>query len=569
VQRLLARETDPTLALVAASATVETDSGSGNLEMGDELVSLVEPLANRAEASPSARAWFLYGVAALRFIQARYEESLEYFDRACQAASASGLQETLSDISLHRFMIEFRACSWAVANASLKESETRPTPTRPMSLGLLRIYQARRAHFLGRDDEAAESAMRSWDAVSRLGAPQLLMEYGLYSADILIGARRIEDARPLLTESREILDRSPVLDCWRAAIVFCGACLAHVEGRWETAIAALRDALVLAKAGNRKYYLRYLESSMPPMFCMALEENIEVELVQQLICLFRLKPPADAPDLWPRPVRIRTLGRFEVQVQDQPLEFSRKIPRKTLALLKALIAHGAEQVSEQWLCDSLWGDEEADAARQVLGVTVLRLRKLLGNEEAVGQQGGKIWLDRRLCWVDAWRFQALLANAQKSDGLPGALTLYAGAFLPDDEGEPWSVAMRERLRGKFIHALATHGRTLEAQGHVDEAIRLYLRGIDADVVVEVFHRGLMRCYRRCGRLTEAVSGYRRLRQTMSAVLGVCPSAESEALYRDIMLDLAAEPAGQPVLEVAPALRLASSRSPRTAQPRRR
>lgn len=44
-----------------------------------------------------------------------------------------------------------------------------------------------------------------------------------------------------------------------------------------------------------------------------------------------------------------------------------------------------------------------------------------------------------------------------------------------------------------------------------------------------------------GRLTEAISAYRRLRQTLSAVLGVKPSAESEAVYREVMRELAATP----------------------------
>jgi LuxR family transcriptional regulator, maltose regulon positive regulatory protein len=293
--------------------------------------------------------------------------------------------------------------------------------------------------------------------------------------------------------------------------------------------------MALADSGTRRYYFRYLECCMPPMFCMALNAGIKVDLVQRLIRMFRLKPPSDAPDLWPRVIQIRTLGRFEVRVNERPLEFARKVPKKTLALLKALVAYRAEAVPEQWLCDALWGDEEADAARQVLGVTVLRLRKLLGNDEAVGQQAGKVWLDRQLCWVDAWCFEAALAHPEHARE---PLDLYHGTFLPEDEGEAWSIAMRERLRGKFIHALGAHGKTLEAAGQLDEAERLYLRGIDADVVVETFHRGLMRCYRQTGRLTEAVSTYRRLRQTMSAVLGVAPSAESETIHREIMQELA-------------------------------
>ena len=35
-----------------------------------------------------------------------------------------------------------------------------------------------------------------------------------------------------------------------------------------------------------------------------------------------------------------TLGRFEVQINGETLEFSRKLPRKTLLLLKAIVALG-------------------------------------------------------------------------------------------------------------------------------------------------------------------------------------------------------------------------------------
>jgi DNA-binding SARP family transcriptional activator len=101
-----------------------------------------------------------------------------------------------------------------------------------------------------------------------------------------------------------------------------------------------------------------------------------------------------------------------------------------------------------------------------------------------------------------------------------------------------------------------------------EAIRLYLRGIDADVIVEAFHRGLMRCYRCAGRLTEAVSAYRRLRQTLSVVLGIAPSAESEALHREIIAELANAPAAS-ADTVAPPASVASLHPIRAALRRRR
>jgi DNA-binding SARP family transcriptional activator len=42
--------------------------------------------------------------------------------------------------------------------------------------------------------------------------------------------------------------------------------------------------------------------------------------------------------------------------------------------------------------------------------------------------------------------------------------------------------------------------------------------MDADRIVEACYQGLMRCYRRLGRQTEAIGAYRRLRQTLSVVL---------------------------------------------------
>ena len=68
------------------------------------------------------------------------------------------------------------------------------------------------------------------------------------------------------------------------------------------------------------------------------------------------------------------------------------------------------------------------------------------------------------------------------------------------------------------------------------AERLYLRGIEADPLAEASYRGLMRCHALQGHIAEASAVYRRLRQTLSVVLGIEPSVESEALRRDILKD---------------------------------
>jgi DNA-binding SARP family transcriptional activator len=220
-----------------------------------------------------------------------------------------------------------------------------------------------------------------------------------------------------------------------------------------------------------------------------------------------------------------------VQRDGRPLEYSRKAPKKTIALLKAIIAFGGSNVREQRLVDAFWSDEEGDVATRSLGAALHRLRKLLGDADAIIQQGGALSLDKARVWVDVWAFEDLLA---RPDSEPAeVLSLYRGAFLAEDDDEPWSVTMRERLRGRFIHAVGEVGKRLEDTNRPDEAIECYLRGLDADPVIEQFYQGLMRCYTALERRSEALSAYQRLKRMLSISLGVQPSAQTERLYQHL------------------------------------
>jgi DNA-binding SARP family transcriptional activator len=555
VEALLARGGAPAVALAAAASALSTTSTSGEFECGDRITEATAHLVNGRSASPSEAAWWLARAGYLRFVEARYEEALDFIRRACEVAESNGMRATFAITIYTRFMVEFRVSGWTVANATLAEMEAMPRPNYPVGEAMLYVYQARRAQFRGRCDEAADLAELTHAAILRTGSQYQEMLFGMVNADLLLNAGRIEKARPLIVWSRDLIERAPVFDCFLAALVFAEAWLALVEGTPDLALTRLRESLSLARDGNRKYYLRYLECAMPPMFTLALEEAIEVDLVQEIIRKFRLKPSSDAPDTWPWPVRIFTLGRFKVQIDGENLEFPRKLPRKTLLLLKAIVALGGRDVPEQALCDALWGDEEGDAARNALSITVLRLRKLLGSNETVLQQGGRISLNAQMCWVDAWVFEA--RHADRGFDSQKVLALYGGNFLPEDEGESWSVAPRERLRGKFIDALSRYSAVMESEGDLLGAVQCYMRGIDADPIVESFQQGLMRCYERLGKRTEALGVYRRLKHTLSVVLGVPPSDAVQRLFQDMLRRQAEE---GPVVEPEVAVLGAASAS---------
>jgi DNA-binding SARP family transcriptional activator len=241
-----------------------------------------------------------------------------------------------------------------------------------------------------------------------------------------------------------------------------------------------------------------------------------------------------------RPLQIFTFGRFSVVKDGVPLGRSRKTPKKPVALLKVLLAFGGRDVSGRQLTDALWPDEEGDAAHNVLAVNLHRLRKLLGEHDVVVLHDGRVSLDPRRCWVDTWAFEGLLGTATEvsSDAHPilleAALSIYGGAFLVCDGDEPWSLSMRERLHGKFIRHSADLGRLREESGQWDKAIACYERGLEADQLAEEFYQGLMRCYGHLGRRAEGVSVYRRLRRTLSVMLGITASPASELLFRELL-----------------------------------
>jgi DNA-binding SARP family transcriptional activator len=229
---------------------------------------------------------------------------------------------------------------------------------------------------------------------------------------------------------------------------------------------------------------------------------------------------------------VYTLGLVQILVDGKALTFGHKAPKRPIAVLKALVAMGCTRVPEQRLADVLWPDEEGDRALGALEVALRRLRELLGVFEAVVVTQGTVSLNRELVWCDVEVFEEMLGGP--TDLLERGLGLYHGEFLPEDGNAPWAVSTRERLRRKFVHGIEVLGRHMEADQKYAQAIELYLRGLDADPLAEALYQGLMRCHLSSRRKAEGLNVFRRLRQTLSVMLGVAPSPETERIHRALL-----------------------------------
>jgi LuxR family maltose regulon positive regulatory protein len=477
-------------------------SEAENSAAQDALTTCLEICAENAIASPALKAYPLFGLAHLAIERNDLFTAESYRAKAERYAGPDRLPDQIYDAWLKGRLAEAHG-DWASA---IQFDEQRVTLS------------------------------------AKAGAPFYIHHAYLRLAVHLTEAGRFAEAAKSLQDVRTIVQATAIKDRWGSDIAFAESFGALLQGNRRDFEERFRCAVGQLKLTGAWLGLRGREGDViPRLFAAALEADVETDYVHHLVRRYKVRAPSPDARNWPWPLRVRTLGRFEVLVEGAPLAFARKAPKKPLQLLKALIAFGATDVPEQKITDALWPDETGDSAHNSLSVALTRLRKLLGDADAIGQVGGRVSLNRDRVWIDAVAFEMTLGDAGAAEGasnedsLRRAIDYYCGSFLSDDTGEPWTVSLRERLRSRFIGSLSGLARRYEQGDQIDAAISLYRRGIEADELAEDFYRGLMRCYRARDERAEALAVYRRLKQILSVTLGIGPSLATEQLARELRM----------------------------------
>ncbi len=372
--------------------------------------------------------------------------------------------------------------------------------------------------------QAGVAIQRARDAGSRPLEMHSLVMY----AEALHAQGRTDDGLKVLEQFDRLPSRRAQYRRWLAE-----ANVLLDEGRDDEALERLRKGFVIGREMGYAGFYGWRPGMMSRLCVRALEAGIEPDYARRLVRERRLEPEGTALDSanWPWPIRIRSFGEFTVEVDDVPVRFKAKAQRKPLDLLKAIVAAGGRAVPDARLSQALWPDAEGDASQQALATTLHRLRKLLGDEEAIEVEARALSLNPRKVWVDALAFERLAA-AEDPTARAAAADLYRGAFLGGEEAA-WALGTRERLRAKFLRLARDLGEGHERACDWSGARATYERALEADNLVEELHRRLMRCHLRLGQRAEALAAYRRCREVLSVVLGLQPAAETQALYREI------------------------------------
>jgi LuxR family transcriptional regulator, maltose regulon positive regulatory protein len=262
--------------------------------------------------------------------------------------------------------------------------------------------------------------------------------------------------------------------------LMCGD-LAAAEG-------TLRHAFLIGRQHKLFNTFQWLAPQMSRLCAFALEHDIETAYVTELIRVRGLMPLSPDTPVWPWPIKVHTLRRFEILKGDQALHFEGKTQRKPLALLKALIVLGGADVPEDKLIDIVWAESLEGDQQKAFDVTLHRLRKLLGNDKAIQVSDRRVSLNREIVWVDLWALERRLAAvvpvgpaslpdaAQLERAAPAILDLYRGQLLDGDADSSWLLPVRNRLNGRFQRFVIRLGEHRELARQWGRAGELYERG---------------------------------------------------------------------------------------------
>ena len=282
----------------------------------------------------------------------------------------------------------------------------------------------------------------------------------------------------------------------------------------------LQSAFQIANNQGFRDHTWWCDREMTGLYAFALEQDLETRYVQQMVRLRRLPPPDSAvlPDAWPLPVRIRVFGRVEIEVDSGEGASSRAISgSRPLELLKALALLGGERIRVLTLGELLWPNVDAARVYRSVAVNAQRLRALLGCREAIVLEGERLSLSRHHVWLDLWSLARELKHTASSlDERLRVLALYRDRIAVDEPLSGALLAAREAWHRRYLRAIRTLGASLEAEGRVSDALRLYDDALRIEPLAEFLHQGAVRCLLCQGEHAEAQQAVRRCERVLEA-----------------------------------------------------
>jgi ATP/maltotriose-dependent transcriptional regulator MalT/two-component SAPR family response regulator len=547
---------DMNLKAMIGSIRVLSSIWFGDFAQGGDIVHELRSAIHNPSVTPSTRISWYTMESAYFWVRGEYGPARNLINDCLQEAEHSGIHNLDLKVLAQGAYNAMTFGNIAEAGHYLDHMATILGTSR--RLDTLQYFYGGAVHALAKGDfsKALECGRKAAKLCIETGAPfpTAIVQSGLAFVFFECGERR--DAMAYLSSAYSISRKTKSKWLYHGCLLL-RAYFSFARGAEEEGKKYLRKAMTLGKEQGYINAVCFLPALLIKLCMKALEYGIAVAYVTEMIRKRKLIPD-DPPyylESWPWPIKIYSLGRFSLIENDKPRRFAGKAQKKPLDMLKAMVALGGRDISEQKIIDTLWPDATYNGGRSMFKTTLHRLRKLMTNCSAIVLQEGRLALDNRQCWVDAWAFERFLGEAdkmwsqeQRRKGVhkitekqkeavrltEKAVAMYKGNFLETDSNEPWTIFLREHLRMRYIRAVGRLGSYWEEAGELEKAADCYESGLRVNDLTEEFYQYLMSCHCRLGRKAEAIKTYQHCCSVLKANLGIEPSPETIAIYRTLM-----------------------------------
>jgi SARP family transcriptional regulator, regulator of embCAB operon len=224
-----------------------------------------------------------------------------------------------------------------------------------------------------------------------------------------------------------------------------------------------------------------------------------------------------------------------------------RLPGRQGRVVLAYLALCHNPVSRDELADLVWPDSLTASWERDLSAVVSKVRAALSSIDlgttlasALGCYELQLPADSRVDVEDAVRFIEAAESAWRVDdrerALPAAATaanLARRPLLPSESGL-WIEQRREELRATLLRALDLLVEGLAGGPFEHDALRHAKEALVLDPYRETSYLRLMRVHLSRGDRAEALRVYEQCRDILAHDLGIRPSAQTEAVYREVL-----------------------------------
>ncbi|WP_304508225.1 BTAD domain-containing putative transcriptional regulator [Anaerotignum sp.] len=247
--------------------------------------------------------------------------------------------------------------------------------------------------------------------------------------------------------------------------------------------------------------------------------------------------------------RVTLFGEFTVEYGDSIISDQTNRSKKVWTLLEYLIVHRKRFVSQDELIELLWPESNSRDPINTLKVLMHRVRDTLDDLDFANSRqmilyrnGAYGWNQDYKCIMDADEFQRLIYESEqetedisrKMSLLLQAENLYQGHFLQKKSSEGWVIPIATYYRSLYNRVVTELAKILLEHKKYDQISSVCQKAIGLEPYEEQLYIYLIQVLICTGQLEKALDLYHHVTELFMRELGVSPSEELLALYKDVV-----------------------------------